>query len=79
MDETPAYTDTRPDGRHLTWDDLQAGDLVQVLVGRWPHDTEFANVNATHGLLVSVTFERYGGTQWIKQNRIASILRPIPE
>ncbi|MFF1561815.1 hypothetical protein [Streptomyces sp. NPDC058279] len=77
MDEAPAYTGTHPEGRPFTWDDIQAGDLVQVWVGSWPHDTEFATVNETRGRHVQVTFERYGGTQWISQRRIASMLRPI--
>ncbi|MCX5079028.1 hypothetical protein OG321_42290 [Streptomyces sp. NBC_00424] len=79
MDQAPAFTNTHADGRPLTWDDLLPGDLVQVFVGRWPYDTEFADVLESRGRNVVVRFERRYGTRWVPHSRIASILRPVPQ
>ncbi|MFF4323724.1 hypothetical protein [Streptomyces sp. NPDC001568] len=79
MDQAPAYIDSHPDGRRFTWDDLRPGDLVQVWVGAWPYDTEFATVTETRGRNVHVAYERYSGPTWISQRRIASLLRPVTQ
>ncbi|WP_125263126.1 hypothetical protein [Streptomyces alboflavus] len=72
------YTTTLPDGSLLTFDHMQADDLVQVYVGSWPHDTEFAVVLQVRERVLC-RLEKGGQTHWVPRHRIAGLMRQVPE
>lgn len=73
--DTLPYTDAMPDGRPVTFDDLQPGWWVQVYEGAWPYTTVCGYVVAVHGGGVTAAL-RGRGTVFVPFRRLASTLRP---
>ncbi|WP_432130611.1 hypothetical protein [Streptomyces tendae] len=78
LDRLP-YTDVMPDGRRVTFDDIQPDWWVQIFVGAWPYNTECGYVTAVHGGGVTVALRRERHPVFIPMRRLASTLRPVAD
>lgn len=77
MNDTRTYTDRMPDGRRLTFADIQAGWWVQIYVGAWPYDTACGYITQVYGD-GSVQADIDGhGSRFVPRRRLCSALRPV--
>jgi hypothetical protein len=77
MTDTRNYTDRMPDGRRITFADIQLGWWIQIYVGSWPYDTACGYVTAIHGG-GAVTADIDGqGSRFVPRHRLCSTLRPV--
>ena len=77
MADTRRYTSDMPDGRRMTFADIQPGWWVQVYIGSWPYDTVCGYVTAVHydgGVTADLDDL---GSRRVPRSRLCSTLRPV--